>query len=153
MDVTQYDLVRGHILELVGDAGDDGVLLELVATAQERYGTRPAFPKGRLRNHCTFTKVDLEARGFNGRVPGSGRSGSGWRMSHRRPRPPSRAVPDLVRRVLGRAILRSKGVALADRMATWLTAGPRPGFTGLAAVDVIRTFQRDPPGSPARPEP
>lgn len=30
--------------------------------AQERYATHPLFRKGWVRNYCTFTKVDLEAR-------------------------------------------------------------------------------------------
>jgi hypothetical protein len=73
MDLTQYELMRGHILAMAEDAGPQGVLLkELVATAQAKYGMHPAFPKGRLRNYCTFTKVDLEARGLIQRIPTSG---------------------------------------------------------------------------------
>ena len=70
MDAEQYALVRAHILEVVDD---DGVLLEdVVAAAQARFGTHPAFPGGRLRNYCTYTKVDLQARCLIERVPGSG---------------------------------------------------------------------------------
>ncbi len=70
MDAEQYALVRAHILEMVDD---DGVLLkDVVAAAQARFGTHPAFPGGRLRNYCTYTKVDLEARCLIERVPGSG---------------------------------------------------------------------------------
>jgi hypothetical protein len=70
MDAEQYALMRAHILEMVDD---DGVLLsDLVAAAQARYGSHPAFPRGRLRNYCTYTKVDLEARCLIERVPGSG---------------------------------------------------------------------------------
>jgi hypothetical protein len=70
MDAEQYDLVRAHILEMVDD---DGVLLEdVVAAAQARFGTHPAFPRGRLRNCTTYTKVDLEARCLIERVPGPG---------------------------------------------------------------------------------
>lgn len=73
MDRTQYDLMRDHILAMVEDAGPGGVLLrEVVASAQARYETHEAFPGGRLRNYCTFTKVDLEARGLLERLPGSG---------------------------------------------------------------------------------
>ena len=70
MDAEQYALVRAHILEMVDD---DGVLLrDVVAAAQARFGTHAAFPRGRLRNYCTFTKVDLEARCLIERVPGPG---------------------------------------------------------------------------------
>ena len=73
MEEAQYELMRDHILELAEDAGPRGVLLkDLVATAQARYETHPSFPKGRLRNYCTFTKVDLEARGLIERMAGSG---------------------------------------------------------------------------------
>ncbi len=73
MDLTQYELMRGHILAMAGEAGPEGVLLkELVAAAQTEYSTHPAFPKGRLRNYCTFTKVDLEARGLIERLSGPG---------------------------------------------------------------------------------
>lgn len=73
MNLTQYELLRSHILELTEDAGPDGVLLQdLVATAQARYETHEAFPGGRLRNYCTFTKVDLEARGLVERMAGPG---------------------------------------------------------------------------------
>ncbi len=69
MDAEQYALVRAHILEMVDD---DGVLLkDVVAAAQARFGTHPAFPGGRLRNYCTYTKVDLEARCEIERVRGS----------------------------------------------------------------------------------
>lgn len=73
MDLTQYELMRAHILGMVEDAGPEGLLLkELVATAQAKFETHEAFPGGRLRNYCTFTKVDLEARGLVERVSGSG---------------------------------------------------------------------------------
>lgn len=73
MDRTQYELIRKHILDLVEDAGPDGILLShLVAAAQARFGDHEAFPGGRLRNYCTFTKVDLEARCLIERLPGSG---------------------------------------------------------------------------------
>lgn len=80
MDAEQYELVRGHILEALDDAGgaggegsDNGVpLKDVIASAQERFGDHPAFPGGRLRNYVTFTKVDLEARCLVERVPGPG---------------------------------------------------------------------------------
>ncbi len=51
MDATQHGLMREHILDLLADAGGDGLLLkELVDEAQARYERHPAFPKGRLRN-------------------------------------------------------------------------------------------------------
>lgn len=87
MDLTQYELMRAHILTMVADeAGEDGTVLlkDVVAAAQDRYGAHPAFPKGRLRNYCTYTKVDLEARGLIERVPGGGpqrlRAGAGERQ-------------------------------------------------------------------------
>ena len=73
MDLTQYELMRAHILDMVADAGPDGVLLkDVVAAAQARYQDHPAFPGGRLRNYCTYTKVDLEARDEIVRGAGSG---------------------------------------------------------------------------------
>jgi hypothetical protein len=73
MDAAQYALMREHILDTIDDnAGPDGsVALRLVVdAAQDRYGAHPLFPGGRLRNYCTFTKVDLEARGEIERLPG-----------------------------------------------------------------------------------
>lgn len=74
MDLQQYDLVRSHILEVLArpTGPDSTVLLQhLVASTQDHLGSHPAFPNGRLRNYCTCTKVDLEARGLVERVPGS----------------------------------------------------------------------------------
>ncbi len=74
MDAAQYELMRAHILEMVDDhAGADGTiaLRDVVEAAQERYGAHPLFPGGRLRNYCTYTKVDLEARCEVERVPRS----------------------------------------------------------------------------------
>ena len=82
MDLEQYQLMRSHILDMVDDHADaDGsiALRDVVAAAQDRYGAHPLFPGGRLRNYCTYTKVDLEARGEIERVP--------------------RAVPQRIRRV------------------------------------------------------
>lgn len=73
MDLTQYELIRALVLEQAADAGPDGVLLkDLVAVAQSTFESHAAFPKGRLRNYCTFTKVDLEARGLLERISGPG---------------------------------------------------------------------------------
>jgi hypothetical protein len=73
MDLDQYELLRRHILDLVEAAGPGGTVLlkDLVAVGQERYAGHPLFPKGRLRNYVTYTKVDLEARCEIERVPGS----------------------------------------------------------------------------------
>jgi len=74
MDLQQYELVRAHILAVLAtpDRSDGTVLLkDLVASTQDHLGEHSAFPKGRLRNYCTYTKVDLEARGLVERVPGS----------------------------------------------------------------------------------
>ena len=65
MDARQYELMRGHILAMIEAFGDeDGTiaLSEVVAAAQEKYASHELFPKGRVRNYCTFTKVDMEAR-------------------------------------------------------------------------------------------
>ncbi|MBC8142974.1 MAG: hypothetical protein H7Y38_16240 [Armatimonadetes bacterium] len=73
MDIRQYDLMREHILCMIdGFAGDDGTirLSEVVTAAQDQFGTHELFPKGRVRNYCTFTKVDMEARCEIERVPG-----------------------------------------------------------------------------------
>lgn len=75
MDLRQYELMRSHILEMIDDESDeDGSILlkDVVAAAQERYATHELFPKGRVRNYCTFTKVDLEARCEIERIVGSG---------------------------------------------------------------------------------
>lgn len=65
----------GHILQMIdGEAepADGTIALErVVDEAQRRYSTHPLFPKGRVRNYCTFTKVGLEARCEIERVPGS----------------------------------------------------------------------------------
>lgn len=73
MDLRQYELMRAHIVQMVEDAGPKGVLLkQLVSAAQVRFEEHEAFPGGRLRNYCTFTKVDLEAREVIERMPDSG---------------------------------------------------------------------------------
>ncbi|MGQ7295579.1 DUF6958 family protein [Quadrisphaera sp. KR29] len=70
MDARQYAALRELILEVLAEAGPDGVLLkDLVARTQAELGEHELFPKGRLRNYCTFTKVDLEARGLVRRLP------------------------------------------------------------------------------------
>ena len=65
MDVRQYEALREHVLDTIAvEAGPDGTvpLQLLVETAQARFGDHKLFPKGRLRNYVTYTKVDLEAR-------------------------------------------------------------------------------------------
>jgi hypothetical protein len=73
IDLAQYEVMRAHILQMLDDhAREDGsiALREVVDAAQDRYATHPLFPGGRVRNYCTFTKVDLEARCEIERVPG-----------------------------------------------------------------------------------
>ena len=73
MDEGIWDLMRSHILEMIDEESDeDGsiALKAVVTAAQDRYSRHPLFPKGRVRNYCTFTKVDLEARCEIERVPG-----------------------------------------------------------------------------------
>ena len=73
MDERIWALMRNHILTTIDElADDDGTvpLKDVVALAQERYATHALFPKGRVRNSCTFTKVDLEARCEIERLPG-----------------------------------------------------------------------------------
>jgi len=75
MDVRQYDLMRCHILSMIDDESeDDGTVLlkDVVAAAQLRYSDHELFPTHHVRNYCTFTKVDLEARCVIERVAGSG---------------------------------------------------------------------------------
>jgi hypothetical protein len=65
MEEQIYDLMRAHILQMIDEeSGVDGTiaLKYVVDEAQRRYGANALFPKGRVRNYCTFTKVDLEAR-------------------------------------------------------------------------------------------
>ena len=74
MDAGQYALMRDHVLDTIDEnAGPDGsvALRYVVDAAQDRYGAHPLFPGGRLRNYCTYVKVDLEARGEVERLPGS----------------------------------------------------------------------------------
>jgi len=74
MDEQIYELMRAHILQMIDENSDpDGTiaLKHVVEDAQDRYSTHPLFPKGRVRNYCTFTKVDLEARCVIERVPGA----------------------------------------------------------------------------------
>jgi hypothetical protein len=74
MDEEIWKLMRQHILEMIDTASDDDgtVPLKLVVEeAQRRYSKHELFPKGRVRNYCTFTKVDLEARREIERVAGS----------------------------------------------------------------------------------
>ena len=73
MDLGQYELVAVFILDQLDDAGPHGVLLkDLVEVVQQQFGAHPAFPGGRLRNYCTFVKVDLEARQQVERIPTNG---------------------------------------------------------------------------------
>lgn len=74
MDLDQWSLMRGHILEMIDAhaAPDGSVPLQLVVeAAKERYSGHQAFPKGRVTNYVRYTKVDLEARCEIERVPGS----------------------------------------------------------------------------------
>jgi hypothetical protein len=74
MDEQIWSLMRRHVLDTIDELGDDDgtvALKTVVELAQERYASHPLFPKGRVRNYCTFTKVDLEARCEVERVPGS----------------------------------------------------------------------------------
>lgn len=71
MDLEQYELVRAHLLAELAGADGPVLLKDLVASTQAALGEHPAFPNGRLRNYCTYTKVDLEARGLVERIPGS----------------------------------------------------------------------------------
>ena len=73
MDEAQYELMRGHILEMIDGASDDDgsiLLKDVVRVAQERYSTHALFPKGRVTNYVRFTKVDMEARCEIERLPG-----------------------------------------------------------------------------------
>ncbi|MDJ0953732.1 MAG: hypothetical protein QNJ81_08630 [Acidimicrobiia bacterium] len=85
MDERQYELMRSHILGMIDEAdGEEPVLLkEVVAAAQDRYGSHELFPNGRLTNYVRYTKVDLEARCEIERVPRS----SPQRIRRRRDNP------------------------------------------------------------------
>jgi hypothetical protein len=74
MDLRQYEALRAHVLDTIDAlAGADGSvpLKDVVAAGQARFAGDPLFPKGRLRNYVTYTKVDLEARCEIERVPRS----------------------------------------------------------------------------------
>lgn len=74
MDEAQYEALRTHILEMIDSAaGADGTiaLQTIVDAAQDRLGSDPLFPGGRLTNYVRYTKVDLEARCEIERVAGS----------------------------------------------------------------------------------
>ncbi len=73
MDERIWELMRAHMLATIDELADEAgavALKTVVDLAQERYATHELFPKGRVRNYCTFTKVDLEARCEDERVPG-----------------------------------------------------------------------------------
>ncbi|GAA3240729.1 hypothetical protein GCM10017691_43150 [Pseudonocardia petroleophila] len=85
MDEQQYALMRTHILHMIDEyAGEDGTiaLRDVVDAARQRYATHPLFPGGRTRNHCTFTKVDLEARCEIDRIPRSSPQGIPRHLHH-----------------------------------------------------------------------
>ncbi|HYO05203.1 MAG TPA: hypothetical protein VET27_26485 [Mycobacterium sp.] len=74
MDLEQYELMRAHVLGMLDNESDpDGTLaLKLIVDeAQHRFADHPLFPNKRVRNYCTYTKVDLEARCEIERIPGS----------------------------------------------------------------------------------
>lgn len=74
MDERQYELMKAHVLHMIDEeSDDDGTILlkDVVTAAQERYASHDLFPNGRVRNYCTFTKVDLEARCLIERIPRS----------------------------------------------------------------------------------
>lgn len=74
MDLAQYELMRWHILTMLDEEADPDRALpvkQVVQSAQDRFATHPLFPHGRVRNYCTFTKVDLEARCEIERLPGT----------------------------------------------------------------------------------
>ena len=74
MDERIWLLMREHILTTIDDLADDRgtvALKTVVELAQQRYASHELFPKGRVRNSCTFTKVDLEARCDVERLPGA----------------------------------------------------------------------------------
>ncbi len=61
----QYDAIRTCILDTIDRESDDlgtVALQAVIAATQTRLGNDARFPGGRLRNYCTFVKVDLEAR-------------------------------------------------------------------------------------------
>jgi hypothetical protein len=73
MDERIWRLLRDHVLTTIDELADeDGTvaLRTVVDLAQQRYATHELFPKGRVRNDVTYTKVDLEARCEVERVPG-----------------------------------------------------------------------------------
>ncbi len=72
MDLEQYEAVLDVILDAIDEAPGGTVLLkDVVAAAQDRLGTDPLFPNGRLTNYVRYTKTDLEARCVVERIPGS----------------------------------------------------------------------------------
>ncbi len=105
MDAARYALLRDHILDMIDEhsAPDGSIALRTVVdAAQVRYGAHAFFPGGRLRNYCTFTKVDLEARGEVERLPGAG------------PQRIRRAAPGLV----GEDVARRRGCGAPGRRRT-----------------------------------
>ena len=72
MDLEQYEAVLDVILDAIDEGPGGTVLLkDVVAAAQDRLGTDPLFPNGRLTNYVRYTKTDLEARCVVERIPGS----------------------------------------------------------------------------------
>ena len=71
MDERIWRLMRAHVLETIDDLADEaGTVALATVVALERCATHELFPTGRVRNSCTFTEVDLEARCEVERVPG-----------------------------------------------------------------------------------
>mgnify|MGYP001828862944 FL=1 len=57
---------------MLNDGDEDTLLLkDVVAEAQDRFGSHGLFPKGRLTNYVRYTKTDMEARCEIERIPRS----------------------------------------------------------------------------------
>ncbi|MEM9492342.1 MAG: hypothetical protein AAGC55_24560 [Myxococcota bacterium] len=70
----QYRAVRTAIFDIVdsrADVAGEVALKTIVAAVQDRLGSSPLFPHGRMTNYARYIKVDMEARGELERIPAS----------------------------------------------------------------------------------
>lgn len=69
----KYDLVHRHLLDVVGDAGDDGILFSSMKEAvKARLTDEQAAKLGSAGWHVTVVKLNMEVAGELKRLPGGG---------------------------------------------------------------------------------
>lgn len=67
----KFDLLRGHILQLVGEAGDEGLpFKDLKGLVAERLGDDEKARLGSIGWHTTTVKLEMEVAGDISRLDG-----------------------------------------------------------------------------------